>query len=562
MLLAGNDRHCDNRLTVLKLDIRPADGERFDVSIDDDVIIGRSTSADLSLSDRFLSRHHARLYRSGDDWLVEDLGSRNGTLVNGARISAPTTVRPGDVIGISASVIVVGAPRQSAESGAPSDGAHTIFRSAETILGESRSAISQTDTAGAEELRRAAGQLRVMVDVHQALAESLTEADLFDRVLDRIFVHFRPQHGAVFLAREDGLVRVASRSTESVADDFPESQSLAAEVAGKGLAAVVYDTRTDARFQQAESLLSAGVRSLVAAPLMSRLGSSGMIVLSSNLPERGFGEQDMELLVVVASALGLRMRNLALAEEAAERERYERDVALARRIQLTFLPPETPQCAGFEIYGGNIPSRGVSGDYYQVVERPDHGDVAVIIADVSGKGIAASLLTGYVDALCLAYLGEGHTPEAVFNRVSPQMNLKTPTEAFATAFLGLIEPTIGRLTYASAGHDPVALVRVSGEIEWLMPTGMPLGLLPNATYTGAEAVLEPGDTMVLYTDGITEAADPDEEEFGRERLGCCCVEHRALPVAEMAATIHATVDAHARGVPYHDDRTLIILRRA
>ncbi len=299
----------------------------------------------------------------------------------------------------------------------------------------------------------------------------------------------------------------------------------------------------------------------MAAPLLTGAGALGMIVLSSQLAQREFREQDMELLVVVASAVGLRMRNLALAEEAAERKRFELDVALARRIQVSFLPPETPQPEGLEIYGGNIPSRGVSGDYYQVVEREDHGDLAVIIADVSGKGIAASLLTGYVDALCLAYLGEGHPPEEIFNRVSPQMNSKTPVESFATAFLGLFDLETGRLSFASAGHDPVALVRISGEIEWLMPTGMPLGLIPTATYTASEATLEPGDTMVLYTDGITEAADPEEEEFGRERLGKCCAGNRDLSVDELAETIHATVDEFVRGVPYHDDRTLVILRR-
>jgi sigma-B regulation protein RsbU (phosphoserine phosphatase) len=545
---------------VIKLDIRPADGDRFEFAVETDVIIGRSNLAEVTISDRFLSRRHARLFRDGDDWLIEDLGSRNGTLVNGVKISAPTAVGPGDVIGVSASILEVsGANARRTET--VDDGTRTIFRAAKTILGESKQAMSRPDVADQEELRRAADQLRVMVDVHQVMAESMTVEELFDRVLDRVFVHFQPQNGAIFLLEDDALVRVVSRSTSACEDSFPESQSLAAEVIDKGLAAVVYDTSTDERFHKAESLLMAGVRSLVAAPLLTGAGALGMIVLSSQLAQREFREHDMELLVVVASAVGLRMRNLALAEEAAERKRFERDVALARRIQVSFLPPETPQPPGLEIYGGNIPSRGVSGDYYQVVEREDHGDLAVIIADVSGKGIAASLLTGYVDALCLAYLGEGHPPEEIFNRVSPQMNSKTPVESFATAFLGLLDPATGRLTFASAGHDPVALVRSSGELEWLMPTGMPLGLMPTATYTASEATLEPGDTMVLYTDGITEAADPDEEEFGRERLGECCVENRELPVDQLAEKLQTTVDEFTQGVPYHDDRTLVILRR-
>jgi serine phosphatase RsbU (regulator of sigma subunit) len=546
---------------MITLDIRPADGERFEMSVDSDVVIGRSTTADVTISDRFLSRKHARLFRDGDDWLVEDLGSRNGTLVNGVKIASPAAVESGDVIGISASVIVVGRGDERRSSEPIDSRTRTIFKPADTILGESRETMSRSGLADRSELQRAAEQLSVLVDVHQALADSLAPDEVFDRVLDRVFVHLQPQSGAIFLVEDDGLVRVAGRSMAGTVDDFPESQSLAGEVIDQRMAAVVEDTATDDRFNRAESLLDAGVRSLVAAPLLTRNRALGMIVLSSTALDRTFKVPDMELLTVIASAMGLRLHNLALAEEAAERERFERDVALARRIQVNFLPPDTPQASGFEIYGGNIPSRGVSGDYYQVVERPEHGDLAVIIADVSGKGIAASLLTGYVDALCLAYLGEGHPPDEVFNRVSPQMNAKTPAEAFATAFLGLIEPTTGRLVFASAGHDPVALVRSSGEIDWLMPTGMPLGLMPDARYTATEASLDGGDTMVLYTDGITEAANPDEEEFGRERLGRCCVEHRDRPVDELAQSIHDAVERFARGVPYHDDRTLVILRR-
>ncbi len=213
---------------------------------------------------------HARLFRDGDDWLVEDLGSRNGTLVNGVRISGPTAVGPGDVIGISASIVeVCGADTRRIES--VDSGTRTILRPASAILGESKKAMSRPDITGPEELRRAADQLRVLVDVHQALADAMTIEELLDR---RSGSGLRSPSSA---ARRDlppamtsELVRTASRSMEKTADEFPESQSLAGEVIGKGLAAVVYDTTTDARFLEAKSLLMAGVRSLVAAPAADR----------------------------------------------------------------------------------------------------------------------------------------------------------------------------------------------------------------------------------------------------------------------------------------------------
>jgi sigma-B regulation protein RsbU (phosphoserine phosphatase) len=542
--------------------IVPAEGEHFEYALEvDSLVIGRSSRCDLAVSDRCLSRQHIRIYRADDGWLIEDLGSRNGTRVNGEMISGPTSIFPGDVIDASMSRITFGGSGGAQPQQASHTESHTIFRAASEIISESEREFARPADSGTEELRQAADQLKVLYDVHHALDQATTAEELLDHVLERVFVHLRPQHGAIFLKDEDNLVRATSRSQVAGTDEFPESTSLASEVIGKGLAAVVHDTSTDDRFAAAESLLDAGVRTLVAAPLLTPEGAIGMIVLSSTLATRLFGASDMELLTVVASATGLRLRNLALAEEAAERRRFEQEVTLARRIQVALLPAETPQVAGLEVHGGNIPSRGVSGDYYQIVDRPDTNEVAIIIADVSGKGIGASLLTAYVDALVNAYLGENLEPAEIFNRVSPQMNAKTPVESFATAFLGIFSVETGALRYASAGHDPTLLVRSAGDVELLMPTGMPLGLMPEAVYSSSETSLEVGDSLVLYTDGITEAANPEQEEFGRERLVEVCENHRSEPPKDLAISIEKVVDAFVDGVPYHDDRTLVILRR-
>ena len=548
---------------MTKLHIVPAEGEPFPHEFDvDSLVIGRSSRCDLAVADRCLSRQHIRIFKSDDEWQVEDMGSRNGTRVNGTMISGPTPISPGDVIDASMSRITFGGSGGAQPHEGSHTESHTIFRAASEIISETEREFARPAESGTEELRQAADQLKVLYDVHHALDAATTAEELLDHVLERVFVHLRPQHGAIFLKHEDNVVLATSRSQVAGTDEFPESTSLASEVIGKGLAAVVHDTSTDDRFLAAESLLDAGVRTLVAAPLLTPEGAIGMIVLSSTLAARLFGESDMELLTVVASATGLRLRNLALAEEAAERKRFEQEVTLARRIQVALLPAETPQVAGLEVHGGNIPSRGVSGDYYQIVDRPDTNEVAVIIADVSGKGIGASLLTAYVDALVNAYLGENLEPADIFNRVSPQMNAKTPVESFATAFLGIFSVDTGGLRYASAGHDPTLLVRSKGDVELLMPTGMPLGLMPEAVYTSSETSLEVGDSLVLYTDGITEAANPEQEEFGRERLVEVCGKHRSEPPKELARSIEKVVDTFVDGVPYHDDRTLVILRRA
>jgi serine phosphatase RsbU (regulator of sigma subunit)/pSer/pThr/pTyr-binding forkhead associated (FHA) protein len=554
---------CIIKDAMTTLYIVPAEGEAFEHELQgDSLVIGRSSRCDLAVADRCLSRQHVRIFRSGSEWLVEDMGSRNGTRVNGSMISGPTPIAPGDVIDASMSRIAFGGSGGKQPQRISHAESHTIYRDASEIISESEREFARPAESGIEDLRQAADQLKVLYDVHHTLDEATTAEELLDHVLERVFVHLRPQHGAIFLKHEDDVVIATSRSQVAGTDEFPESKSLASEVIGKGLAAVVHDTTTDDRFAAAESLLDAGVRTLVAAPLLTPEGAIGMIVLSSTLATRLFGASDMELLTVVASATGLRLRNLALAEEAAERKRFEQEVALARRIQVALLPAENPEVPGLEIHGGNIPSRGVSGDYYQVVERPDTNEVAVIIADVSGKGIGASLLTAYVDALVNAYLGENLEPAEIFNRVSPQMNAKTPVESFATAFLGIFSLDTGTLRYASAGHDPTLLVRAEGDVELLMPTGMPLGLMPEAVYSSSETSLAVGDSLVLYTDGITEAANPIQEEFGRERLVEVCEKHRSESPKNLATSIEKVVDAFVDGVPYHDDRTLVILRRS
>ncbi len=550
-----------------------AEGEAFDHEIEgDSLVIGRSSRCDLAVLDRCLSRQHVRIFKSDDDWMVEDLGSRNGTTLNGLQVSNPTRLRIGDTIAASMSEITFGGPGLFGNHPASGDSrarisessdtdSQTIFRAASDILADSERELAGAAFAASDELQRAATQLRVLNDIHQSLAGATTTEELFAEILDRVFAHFRPQNAAVFVKDGDRLIRAATRSAVGCTEDFPESSSLAREVIDKGLAAVVHDTSTDMRFAGSESLLDAGVRTLVAAPLLTRKLALGMIVLSSTLAERQFAESDMEMLTVVASATGLRLRNLALAEEAAERQRFERELAIARRIQVALLPAAMPEVPGVRIHGGNTPSRGVSGDYFQVVDRPEQHEVALVIADVSGKGIGASLLTGYVDALVIAYLGENLEPDEIFNRISPQMHAKTPVEAFATAFLGIYSTDTGKLRFASAGHDPALLVRSSGEVELLRPTGMPLGLMPEAHYTATEAAMGIGDTLVLYTDGITEAANLEEDEFGRKRLTATCIENRTRTAEELATSIHQRVHLHVDGVPYHDDRTLVILQR-
>jgi serine phosphatase RsbU (regulator of sigma subunit)/pSer/pThr/pTyr-binding forkhead associated (FHA) protein len=543
---------------MLKLRVTPAEGESFLHDVDSDsLVIGRSTKCDLSIADRFLSRRHAHLFRSGDAWMVEDLGSRNGTFLNGTKIGAAALVREGDVLAMSASLV-----KLLREGEVEASSTDVFLKPASDVLQKTSTPPPGEDGEGAAALSRYAERLAIINEIHQALAGPITLEALLDLILDRAFEHLRPEHGAIFLRNPSGsFERAAGRAVQGAAGELGYSESLIDEVANKEMAALVLDTHTDLRFSEAQSILNAGVRSLIAAPLLDPGGALGFMVLSSNAAVRPFTEEDLELLVTLASVAAMRIRNVSLAEEAAERQRLEWELQQARRIQVGLFPDALPELDGYELFGGNIPSRGVSGDYYEVTLRADGSECVLLVADVSGKGMSASLLTGYLEALASVPIEAGMEPHDVLDRITVPFSRRTPSNRFATVLLVVLDARSGSLRYANAGHSPALVVRSDGSTEWLEATGLPLGLMDDARYELHESNLDPGDLLVLYSDGYTEALNAAAEEFGQDRLAEIFTAARTQPLEAVARGLTKALVDFTGGEVIGDDRTLVIVRR-
>lgn len=547
------------------LHIIPAQGDPFKHPLEgDSIVIGRSSECDLVLEDRFLSRRHTRLFRSNSDWLVEDMGSRNGTILNGTLVDEPTKVKFGDRLQLSGSSVSIqrtNEPSRITESQVTDLGQHTILRSASELMSDSES--TKTDEIDdAEALRRVANRLKLLNTVHHALGQSVDLDELLNRILAGAFEHLKPEEGVIFLKDSEGeYYLAASHNAPGNKTEYLYSRTLIHEVAEQAKAALVIDMETDEKFGGAQSIMASGIRCLVAAPFLDHEGSVGMIALSSRAFVRQFTEEDMALLVSIASVAALRIRNVALVKESAERQRLEEEMQLARRIQINLLPDHEPEIEGWELYGGNIPSRGCSGDYYLITERNEGRECVFMVADVSGKGIAAALLTASLEALAAGPIEVGHSPDEICTSTSRRLHVRTPPAKFATAFLAVLEPATGKLTYTNAGHNHGLIIRASGAIEELTPNGMPIGLMPGATYTSTETSLQPGDLMALYTDGITEAANPEDEEYDIKRLADLCKRLRTAPLEEISASLEEDLEQFAQGVPFADDRTFVLARR-
>jgi phosphoserine phosphatase RsbU/P len=273
-----------------------------------------------------------------------------------------------------------------------------------------------------------------------------------------------------------------------------------------------------------------------------------------------FTATDARLLSLFANQAAAAIETARLHKEAIEKERIERELELAAAIQREILPRSLPEIAGVELAAANLPTRQVGGDYYDFFPL-SNGRLGFLVADVSGKGVPAALLVSTVHAAVHLSIDEAKTIVELVERIDRHLRRYAATRKFLTLFFGIIEPESGALRYVSAGHNPALLVSASGTLERLDSTGVPVGMLPHASWREETRTMQPGDLLAVYTDGLTEAVDGSDEEFGLERLERGIAEGRALPPKRLCDEILLKVADFARGMPQYDDQTLLLLRR-
>lgn len=524
--------------------------------------LGRSSGADLPLADRTLSRTHARIDVTPDGPVVTDLESRNGTLVNGARIADPVLLSPGDrvVLGeTSIEVAVETASRvvlEEVEREAAAE--NTLFRSSRDLLRLQRQA-ALAPTMGAEELSRLASSLRILNEVSIDLLRDLEPGELLDLVLGKLFATLQPDRALVVLWDEAGTLKVErTRFAEGIdPSDIRLSRTIVRAVREERNGVLMIDTQTDQRLSASDSIRLQGVTSCLAAPLFVEEEVIGLVYLEARLGKRSFVEEDLRLVTSVANAAAIKIHSL---EQGEATRRMEREMELAWSVQQKLLPQAPPDLPHTALWGRTVPARFVAGDYFDYFERPD-GTTDVVVADVSGKGTAASLLAASVQAAFQAWASENFPPERICERLNDWLVRRIGPEKFVTFFAAHYDPEGGEVLYTNAGHNPGLLVRSGGAVEQLEAHGTPLGILPGRRYGSDVLTLSPGDLIVLYSDGVTEATNPADEEFGIERLQQVVVPGRFLPLKDLGESVAEELNRFVEGKPFADDRTLVILRR-
>lgn len=342
--------------------------------------------------------------------------------------------------------------------------------------------------------------------------------------------------------------------------DIRLSKTLVEAVTEQKHGVLMIDTATDAKIGTADSIRLQGITSCLAAPLFVDEKVIGLVYLEARLGRKSFTEEDLRLLTSLANTAAIKIQNTRLQETAAAKQRIEREMALAWDVQRRLFPEQAPDLPHSELFGRTLPAKTVSGDYYDFFVRND-GTVDIVVADVCGKGMAASILAASVQSAFQAWAAENFPPDRVCARLNDLVHRRTSPEKFVTFIAVLYDPETGAIVYSNAGHNPGIVLRAAGGHELLPAQGTPLGLFPGRSYGSAALTLAPGDLLVLYTDGVTEAANPDDDEFGLDRLVALVRGVASRPLDEAETAVGEGLAAFAAGVPFHDDRTIVLLRR-
>ncbi len=414
-----------------------------------------------------------------------------------------------------------------------------------------------------------AERLALLYRLSQTFTSTLDLDEVLNRVMDEVIAATRAERGFVMLREVDGRLafRVARGMDRDTIDDpqFQVSRGVVDRVADERQPVLTSDAQADDRFSMRHSIVDLGLRSILCVPLTIKDRVLGVVYVDNRLQAGIFTPADLDLLASIASSAAVAIENARLYQVAVEKGRMERELQVARGVQASLLPQETPQVPGWAFEARWQPARTVSGDYYDFIPLGG-GKLGLVIADVSDKGMPAALFMALTRSTIRATASQLASPADAIAEANRLICADSADGMFVTLFYAQLEPASGSLTYVNAGHNPPLLCR-AGEhgdakaLEELRPTGMALGIVEEFPFEQRVLELQPGDSILLYTDGVPDASNEGQEQFGMERLRRVLLERRTLPVAAMVAALERAIAGLTGGATQFDDIAILAVKR-
>ncbi|MGH9943342.1 MAG: SpoIIE family protein phosphatase [Pyrinomonadaceae bacterium] len=581
------------------------------------ITIGRSARNDVCIPDPFASRVHAEVRREGDQYFLQDLGSANGTLYNGSRVEGSVPLASGGRVQIgeteiefhdqSASALatmIEDSPLALPEATiALSSGAHTTSGLLEAIEGartqnsgpvgprhqpppppsstsppppppsssgaiptQQRNTAPQPQVATAVTTTQTSYSTDLLALISKVSVTLLAPATLDEILRQVVALVFEavPAERCLIMLRDDTSgelkVRVAQvRDSRSDVGEIRVSRTIIEKVVDQGESVLTSDAQHDPRFMSSTMTIQ-GIRSVLAVPLRVNEKTFGIIYADSPLAEARFSQDHLTVLTTLASVAAIRVENARLVEEQLDRERFERELHLAREIQQRFQPTSPPQVDGYELQGISFPCYEIGGDYYDFIQRQD-GKTIIALGDVSGKGTSAALMMSSLHAAIHAQAATHRSIAETISAVNRYLAETIPANRFVTLFYAELDPPTGTLSFINAGHNPPIIAHAGGTMEQLGAGGLPLGIMPDFAYREGRTQLQRGDSLVVYSDGVTETQNVAGEEFGPMRLYDVVSRNLDASAAGIRDKIESGLTKFAQGTDSVDDITLVIVKR-
>ncbi len=560
-------------MPIIEIQSGSSPGQRFTLA-GSRAVLGRHPDCEIVLDAGAVSRQHAQISCVDGDYFIEDLHSRNGTFVNGEQIQAPRQLQNGDRLKICDLSLIFFNDQPSELVAAPAGAMETIFGEAmfvdDTEHATKSTIMSKLDiSSGADGVRLSVNpetKLRALIEITSNLRKSLAVEHVLPKLLDSLFnIFLQADRGFVVLrGPSEGqlLVKAVKQRRTGEEDSIRISRTIINSVLTNKQAILSADAASDSRFEMSQSIADFRIRSMMCAPLVSSDGAALGAIQIDTLDQRTrFQQDDLDVLAGVAGQAAFVLENAQLHEQSLKQQQIQQDLEMAHKVQQGLLPAAPPKLPGYHFFDFYEPASHVGGDYYDYI-RLSGGRLAVVLADVTGHGVAAALVMAKLSAEVRFCLASEPSAAAAIRRINQGFCSSGWEDRFVTFILAMLDPAREEVTLVNAGHMPPLLRRGPNQIESIGDdeAGLPLGVDPDCEYLAITLPLHKGDSLTLYTDGISEAMNNANQLYGIERL-INQVSSQTNDVASLGRQILDDVKQFVAGHPQSDDMCLICFGR-
>jgi len=540
----------------------------------DEVFLGRLSECDIVLDSNMVSRKHARVFKVGEEYFIEDLGSGNGTTVNGERLSTRIPLKNNDRIKLGPLLVRYEEPNAAGISGFMATqvgGLDDASRHVRVDGGDEDASRIMDSVLSANPLTtlkvRPEEKLRAVLEITRSLAGTVDLQALLPKILETLFKVFPQADRGAILLKDDATGKLVPRSIKHRREDDDETVKLSRTILSKVLAEktgiLSADAANDARFAAAESIANFTIRSMMCVPLLGLDGEPmGVINIDTQNPLSQFQKDDLDLLVAVASQAAMSYESARLLVTYMEKQKQDNEMNIARKVQRALLPEDLPSGDGYEFFASYEAAQAVGGDYYGSFVLDGGKRICLAFGDVAGKGVPAALVMSRLSSVVESTLQFVSQAGEAVQRINKHMCANAVEGRFVTFVLVMIDTKKNKMSVVNAGHMSPIIRHKNGQLEEFPEeaVGLPIGVLDDFEYEVVEKEIQPGDVVVIYTDGVSEAMNHQNELFSIERIRGL-MEKNALSASELGGVILADVKKHANGRDQNDDITLMSFGR-